>query len=321
MMDAEDRRLFEEALSKITASSSGPALDSALADLGWAEALDEDRPTAVSLLFELQGKENVSSSSLDVLLAHAIGVDITAPVVMLSRAGACSSPAVTSNGRVKGQGLARVGAGVGVGVGEVDLLVVAGDVVFAVPLAETSARPIAGMDPDLGMAELSIDVAADAAKTLASGVNWPTVVAVGQLAIAHEIVGACRTMLQLARDHALEREQFGRPISQFQAIRHRLAESLVAIEAADSALSAAWEDGTVSSARYAKAIAGTSARTVARHAQQVLAGMGYTTEHAFHRYLRRVLVLDQLLGASKTLTREIGEELLQARALPPMLPL
>ena len=160
-----------------------------------------------------------------------------------------------------------------------------------------------------------------AADVLASGVDWPSVVAVGQLAIAHEIVGACRTMLRLAREHALEREQFGQRISAFQAIRHRLAESLVAIEAADSALAAAWEDGTASSARYAKAIAGNSARTVARHAQQVLAGMGYTTEHAFHRYLRRVLVLDQLLGASRTLTREIGAELLQARTLPPMLPL
>ena len=314
-MDAEDRRLFEEALSKITASSSGAALDSALADLGWAEALDEDRPTTVALLFELQGKENVTSSALDVLLAHALGADVAAPRVMLSPAGTYGAPSVANGERVTGRGLARSGDGDG------DLLVVAGDVLFAVPLAETSTRPIAGMDPDFGLAEVSVDVSSDAVKSLASDVNWPLVVAIGQLAIAHEIVGACRTMLHLARDHALEREQFGRPISQFQAIRHRLAESLVAIEAADSALSAAWEDGSTSSARYAKAIAGTSARTVARHAQQVLAGMGYTTEHAFHRYLRRVLVLDQLLGASKALTREIGEELLQARTLPPMLPL
>jgi hypothetical protein len=268
----------------------------------------------VALLFELQGRENVTSSSLDVLLAHALGADVAAPTVMLSRAGTYASPAVADGDRVTGRGVARPsGAG--------DLLVVAGDVVFAVPLAETSPRAIAGMDPDLGLAEVSVDVSADALKTQASEVDWSTVVAIGQLAIAHEIVGACRTMLQLARDHALEREQFGRPISQFQAIRHRLAESLVAIEAADSALSAAWQDGSTSSARYAKAIAGTSARTVARHAQQVLAGMGYTTEHAFHRHLRRVLVLDQLLGASKTLTHEIGKELLQARTLPPMLPL
>ena len=313
-MDAEDRRLFEAALSKITASSSGASLDSALADLGWAEALDEDRPTAVSLLFELQGKENVTSASLNVLLAQVIGVDVPAPVVMLSRAGAYALPAVVDGGRLTGQGLARSGDG--------DLLVVAGDVLFAVPATEISARPIAGMDPDLGLVEVSVDVSADAVETLASGVNWPTVAAVGQLAIAYEIVGACRTMLQLARDHALEREQFGRPMRSSRRSgtgwpRAWLPSRPPTLHCPRPGRTAA----LLPRRRLPKAIAGTSARTVARHAQQVLAGMGYTTEHAFHRYLRRVLVLDQLLGASKTLTREIGEELLQARTLPPMLPL
>jgi hypothetical protein len=313
MMDAEDRRLFAEALTKVIASSTGAALDDALADLGWAEALDEDRPTAVSLLFELQGTANVTSSALDVLLANAMGVEVAAPIVLLPRSGTYASPTAISGGRLTGRGLARSSNG--------DLVVVAGDLAVAVPASSVTTRPISGMDPQLRLASISVDVSFDAVKVLASEVDWPSVVAVGQLAIAHEIVGACRTMLRLAREHALEREQFGQRISAFQAIRHRLAESLVAIEAADSALAAAWQDGSVSSARYAKAIAGTSARTVARHAQQVLAGMGYTTEHAFHLYLRRVLVLDQVFGASRSLTREIGEELLQARALPPMLPL
>jgi hypothetical protein len=329
-MDAEDRRLFEEALRKVTSSSSGAELDAALVDLGWVEALDEDRSTAVSLLFELQGAANATSASLDVLLAHTLGVDVVAPILLLPRLGSYTVPAQTSDGRLTGRGLARAGDG--------DLVIVAGDAaesvsrssavsalsglsVFSVPVADSSTRSVSGLDPELGLVALSLDVPVDAAKTLVSSADWPSMVAVGQLAIAHEIVGACRTMLRLAREHALEREQFGRPISQFQAIRHRLAESLVAVESAASALAAAWEDGTPSSARYAKAIAGTSARTVARHAQQVLAGIGYTTEHSFHRYLRRVLVLDQLLGSSKTLTREIGEELLQARAVPPMLPL
>jgi hypothetical protein len=313
MMDAEDRQLFEEALTKITTSSSGAALDAALADLGWAEALDEDRPTAVALLFELQGTANATSCALDVVLAHALGAGVAAPMFLLPQFGTYEMPAVTADGRITGRGVARSGDG--------DLVVVAGNAAVTVPSSAVTVRPISGMDPDLGLAEISVDVSTDAVKPLAASVDWPSVVAVGRLAIAHEIVGACRTMLSLAREHALEREQFDRPISQFQAIRHRLAESLVAIEAADSALAAAWQDSSTSSARYAKAIAGSSARTVARHAQQVLAGMGYTTEHAFHRYLRRVLVLDQLLGDSRILTREIGAELLRARTLPPMLPL
>ena len=50
------------------------------------------------------------------------------------------------------------------------------------------------------------------------------------------LVGAGRAMLSLARQHALDRVQFGRPVASFQAIRHRLAETLVAIEGAEATL-------------------------------------------------------------------------------------
>ena len=68
-------------------------------------------------------------------------------------------------------------------------------------------------------------------------------------------------------------------------------------------------------------MAGREARTAARHCQQVLAGIGFTTEHPFHRYVRRVLVLDELFGTSRALTRALGEDLLATRQLPPLLPL
>ena len=74
-------------------------------------------------------------------------------------------------------------------------------------------------------------------------------------------------------------------------------------------------------AALAKAIAGRSARTVARHCQQVLAGIGFTTEHPFHRYLRRTLVLDGLLGDARTLAKQQGEDLLRTRTVPLILPL
>ncbi|MBN2623320.1 MAG: hypothetical protein JXA83_08130, partial [Acidimicrobiales bacterium] len=112
-----------------------------------------------------------------------------------------------------------------------------------------------------------------------------------------------------------------RPIAQFQAVRHRLAESLVAIEAADAALGAAWDDPSPVGAALAKAIAGRGARTAARHCQQVLAGIGFTTEHPLHTFVRRVLVLDHLFGDARSLTRQLGADLLARRALPSMLPL
>ena len=128
-------------------------------------------------------------------------------------------------------------------------------------------------------------------------------------------------MLELARRHALGRVQFGRPIASFQAVRHRLAETLVAVESAEAVLGAAWEDGSPTTAAVAKALAGRGARTAARHCQQVLAGIGFTTEHPFHRYVRRALVLDELFGSSRSLTRELGVELLAARRLPDFAPL
>ena len=128
-------------------------------------------------------------------------------------------------------------------------------------------------------------------------------------------------MLELAREHALARVQFGRPIASFQAVRHRLAESLVAVESAAGLLAAAWEDPSPAVAAMAKGLAGRSARTVARHAQQVLAGIGFTIEHPLHEYVRRTLVLDQVLGAGSVLTKEVGSEVLRTGALPAALPL
>ena len=143
----------------------------------------------------------------------------------------------------------------------------------------------------------------------------------GQLALSHELVGVSRAMLELARLHALERIQFGRPISTFQAVRHRLAESLVAIEAAAALVAAAWDEPGPATAAMAKGLAGRSARTVARHAQQMLAGIGFTTEHPLHLFVRRTFVLDQLLGAGSTLTRDVGAGVLESGSLPATLPL
>ena len=60
-------------------------------------------------------------------------------------------------------------------------------------------------------------------------------------------------MLALARQHALDRVQFGRPIASFQAVRHRLAETLVAIEGAEATLSLPGTDNPDLTALLAKA--------------------------------------------------------------------
>ncbi|WP_045064775.1 MULTISPECIES: acyl-CoA dehydrogenase family protein [unclassified Rhodococcus (in: high G+C Gram-positive bacteria)] len=127
--------------------------------------------------------------------------------------------------------------------------------------------------------------------------------AAGRRALGWWLVGTSRAMLDLARTHALNRMQFGKPVASFQAVRHRLAETLVAIEGAEATLNTATDDlGSL----LAKAAAGKAALTTARHCQQVLGGIGFTAEHDLHRHVRRAMLLDGLLGSARELTREAG---------------
>jgi hypothetical protein len=279
-MDTAERELFEEAL--VGALAGAADVDAALTDVEWEDALADDPQAAVSVLFEWQGRTATSSSALHRVMGASLGVE-PATVVL---------PAFGTTARPTVRGLA--------------LLAPSG----------LDARPIAGLDPGLGLVEVSGAIAVDA-----DPAAWAGAVAAGQRALASELVGASATMLDLAREHALERIQFGVPIASFQAVRHRLADSLVAVESARGAIDAAWEAGSPFDAAVAKAIAGRGARLVARHAQQVLAGIGFTMEHPLHRYVRRVRLLDGLLGDARSLTRAMGEQLLRDGGLPAILPL
>ena len=148
--------------------------------------------------------------------------------------------------------------------------------------------------------------------------GYPIRVAEARLAVGWWLVGASRAMLTLARAHALDRVQFGRPIASFQAVRHRLAETLVAIEGAEATLALPGADNPDLTALLAKAAAGKAALTAAKNCQQVLGGIGFTEEHELHHHVKRVLVLDGLLGSSRELTRRAGAGL-RARGSAPRL--
>ncbi|GHB60297.1 acyl-CoA dehydrogenase [Streptomyces umbrinus] len=150
-------------------------------------------------------------------------------------------------------------------------------------------------------------------RTVADGTPVP--LALGRQALGWWLLGTGHTMLALARQHVLDRHQFGRPLASFQALRHRLAETLVALEGAEATLVCA--DGDLSSL-LAKAAAGRAALAAARHCQQALGGIGFTAEHELHRHVERTLVLDGLLGSARELTREAGA-LLVARGRAPRL--
>ena len=332
-MDAEEAALFTKSVQQAVASHTGADLDRALDDLGWSEALEAAPAEAVGALFAAQGAAAATSSALHRVLATGLGLAQTTAPVLLPPLDSPAVPGRIVADRVHVHGLAiRLGPDGGTRVAEPLLVSVSDGVttvvdhvlvptsagVVRVAVSDVSVREVRGLDPAFGLVEVTGDVPLVVGPAPSA---WETSVALGRRALAAELVGTGRTMLELARVHALDREQFGRPISAFQAVRHRLADTLVALESADGLIAASWEDDSPVLAAMAKAVAGRAARTAARHCQQVLAGIGFTTEHRFHHYLRRALLLDQLLGSAKTLTRELGDDLLAARRLPALLPL
>jgi len=320
-MDPEDLELFRRSLRNATNDYTGQALDVALEDVGWLDAMAIEPRVAISTLFQLQGESNASSSALGHVVCCALGLSETpATEVVLPAIGQWDPP-----GTVNGRGL-HVSGLASTALRDLESVVVIaaterGDTAIAVPTASLTLESVGGVDPNLGLLRVTgedIRTYADLGPTSA---DWTSAVALARLAIGHELVGVSRKMLELARQHALGRVQFDRPISSFQAIRHRLAETLVAIEMAEAMLDSAWLDGKSNTAAMAKAVAGRQARTSARHCQQVLAGIGFTREHPLHLYVRRALVLDGLFGTSASLTRALGKEMITAGQLPALLPL
>ena len=129
---------------------------------------------------------------------------------------------------------------------------------------------------------------------------------VPRIAVALEILGAAQRAFELACDYARDRHQFGRPISDFQAVRHLLADGLVQISVLRDACELTLEQPSAERAILLKALAGRSGRAAVQTAQQVFGGIGFTAEHALHRYQARVLALDTVLGTSAELIRWLG---------------
>jgi hypothetical protein len=329
MIEAEELELLRQGFQRALEADDAGKADEALAELGWREALVAEGQTVVPLIFTEKGLANAAATVLDDLLLSALGLTaLTGAGVVLPEVGARTPPGSVVGGRlsVRGSGTARLLSG-----GAVVVAAAADGACQAVSVRvdDLTVHPVAGIDPAFGLVAVAADGAAFKALDEAA-ITWQRVIATAQLALAFELLGASRAMLGLAREHALARTQFGRPIASFQAVRHRLADSLLAVEGLAAAVSAAWDAfGSWPSggpdrdqlAAIAKAVAGRNARSVARNCQQVLAGIGFTAEHRFHRYFRRVLLLDEMLGSARELTRELGGDLLAARELPVTIPL
>ena len=320
-IDAAERDLMAVTLRTLAEDLDGAELAKALDAFGFADLLAEAPRDAVSALFTALGRAGSMSTSLqDVLLlalAEYVHVATTECNVVLPGIGAELA------GASDGAGLALRGLVIGARPATTYLapVLIRGELAW-VRLDETSGvatRRVRGLDPALAMIEvvgigLASDVVVAGEQAVAA---WNAVATAGRLALGYQIVGAVGQMIDLAVDHARTRVQFGRPIGSFQAVRNRLADAHVAREGTAAALSAAWDaDDAVLAGMLAKSLAGRAARIAATQCQQVLAGIGFTAEHPFHRFLARALVLDSVLGSASELPTVIGDRLISTGSIP-----
>src|SRR5438477_10208669 len=194
-------------------------------------------------------------------------------------------------------------------------IVVASDALFLVELkgSEVTRTAVKTVDPTRSHARIAFDGAA-AEPLGAAGQGWPLTQRLldrAAVLVAFEQVGGAQAALDMAREYALGRFAFGRPIASFQAIKHKLVDMYVATELARSnAYYAAW---ALSTGAPELPVAAAAARVSATEAFwlsakeniQTHGGMGFTWEFDCHLYYRRAKLLALALGSARHWKHEL----------------
>ncbi|PKT67640.1 acyl-CoA dehydrogenase [Streptomyces populi] len=176
------------------------------------------------------------------------------------------------------------------------LFLVRGDADGLVRVRQTAldaTRPQARVELRDVEAELLGDDRADVPAALAAAGDAAAAV------LAVEAVGAADRALERTVEHVGRREQFGRAIGSFQAVKHRLADVYVGVQSARSAAYyAAWATGTGGERVGALALAQAleALRTAASEGVQLHGGIGFTWEHDAHLYFKRASGDELLFG-------------------------
>ncbi len=137
----------------------------------------------------------------------------------------------------------------------------------------------------------------------------------GRIAIAAEAVGAARQCLARTVEYTKQRVQFGRKIASFQAVKHQLADVMVSVEAAISAVYFAACAATEMPEELARmaALAKVEASEALTHAAgrmiQLHGGIGFTWEHDAHLYFKRARATATLFGSNTSLDEVIARSL------------
>jgi alkylation response protein AidB-like acyl-CoA dehydrogenase len=198
-----------------------------------------------------------------------------------------------------------------------------GEIWVAVDAAELDVTPLDSLDLTRPVARLDAGGVVVSAERVLAGLDRRTVTGLAAVLLGAEAAGIAGWAVTTAAEYAKIRHQFGRPIGQFQAVKHRCARMLTQAEQADAVvwdaaraldrvtdapLDAPAVQEATAQAEFAAAVAATvavdAAVECAHECIQVLGGIGYTWEHEAHLYYRRALTLRALLGPSGRWARQ-----------------
>ncbi|MCM3882699.1 acyl-CoA dehydrogenase family protein [Frankia sp. R82] len=309
VVESPDREFLDAAGAVLRAATPG---EDPLEALGWwdllAEFDDTDARGAALALFRAQGRELADTAALGALLAQpylaATGSEPGTLVAVIARRSARGERFVAV-GDVAGRALLVDRPGQGASV---------------IPAEKAELVPVT-VPGRLTLHEVRVDdtaltpvvTEADAVPARARGLF------LGRIAASLEILGAAEQTAALAVAYAGSREQFGRPIGTFQAVRHLLAWAQTDCVALESVVTTAVALDDAAPERHdevVKALAGRNGRRICERTMQVLGGIGFTAEHDHHLFHSRVLALDALLGTSAELTYALGAWWRESRGDP-----
>src|SRR5215213_7473460 len=284
-----------------------------VADLGWAGLH----------VAEEHGGSGYGLAELAVVVEALGSVVASGPLVATSVASAVIARVGTADQRARllprltdGSTAASVGVGAPLQLGPAGLsgeslalggtwaqlhLLPAGDDLVVVRADAVPGQVVAGgLDPSLGLTLLALDGVPVADGDVLVGGRSVARTVLRTLAAA-EAAGGARACLDMALAYAKVREQFGRAIGSFQAIKHHLADMLVRSE---QAVATAWDAARVETGQEAELAAAVAAvvsldayQHNARMNIQVHGGIGFTWEHDAHLYLRRAAALAAVTGS------------------------
>ena len=157
-----------------------------------------------------------------------------------------------------------------------------------------SAEALPSMDPTRRLARLTPEDMAPVGRD-------PDVADSAAILLAAEQIGAATRCLELTVDYTKERQQFGRPIGSFQALKHRMADLYVAVQSARAVVNEAADAPSATSAALARIAATEAFSTVAAEGIQLHGGIAITWEHDMQLYFKRAHGSSHLLGPAARL--------------------